>query len=113
MDISVYNPDESIIDIKLDLPAIKLEINRVQAECRRRGLTQTTKWLAEINFAIRTTPLPASVDTLPHHELSPGSELDTYNLAKSYFDLKEYDRAAYFTRDIASPLCLFLHLYSR
>jgi len=113
MDISVYNPDESIIDIKLDLPAIKLEINRVQAECRRRGLTQTTKWLAEINFAIRTTPLPASVDTLPHHELSPGPELDTYNLAKSYFDLKEYDRAAYFTRDIASPLCLFLHLYSR
>ena len=30
----------------------------------------------------------------------PGPDLDTFNLAKSYFDLKEYDRAAFFTKSL-------------
>ena len=34
-------------------------------------------------------------------------------MAKSYFDLKEYDRAAFFARGLSSPLGRFLHLYSR
>ena len=46
-------------------------------------------------------------------EYLAGVELDTYNLAKSYFDLKEYDRAAFFTKNSSSSLCQFLHLYSR
>lgn len=40
-------------------------------------------------------------------------EEDTYVLAKTYFDLKEYDRAAYFTVDCITPKVRFLHLYSR
>ena len=102
---------DDIPEINLDLVAMKAEISRVQTECCKRGLNQSTKWLAEINFAMKTTPLPA--DQVPAPELSPGPDLDTYSLAKSYFDLKEYDRAAYFTRDKNSPLCKFLHLYSR
>ena len=110
MDVSMLNLDEAP-EIQLDLVAMKTEICRVQAECCRRGLNQTSKWLAEINFAMRTTSLPP--DQVPGPELGPGPDLDTYNLAKSYFDLKEYDRAAYFTRDMSSPLCQFLHIYSR
>ena len=110
MDVSMLNLDD-VPEISLDLGDMKAEISRVQTECCRRGLNQTTKWLAEINFAMKTTPLPA--DQVPAEELSPGPDLDTYNLAKSYFDLKEYDRAAYFTRNKNSPLCKFLHLYSR
>jgi len=111
MDTSVYNNDDSLIEeIKLDLPSIKTEICRVQSECCRRGLLQTSKWLAEISYSIRTVT-SGYVET--QSELPSGSDLDTYNLAKSYFDLKEYDRAAYFTKDMTSPLCLFLHLYSR
>lgn len=38
---------------------------------------------------------------------------DIYILAKTYFDLKEYDRAAFFTMDCVNPKIRFLHLYSR
>ena len=111
MELSDYNPDESMLEIDLDLATIKSEITRVQGECSRRGLLHTTKWLTEINFAIKSvTPAETAADK---SELPSGPELDTYNLAKSYFDLKEYDRAAYFTRDLSSPLCRFLHFYSR
>ena len=34
-------------------------------------------------------------------------------MAKSFFDLKEYDRAAHFTENCSSDVCVFLHLYSK
>lgn len=40
-------------------------------------------------------------------------DLDAYTLAKSYFDLKEYDRAAYFLRGCKSQKAYFLYMYSR
>ncbi|XP_064638455.1 cell division cycle protein 23 homolog [Lineus longissimus] len=40
-------------------------------------------------------------------------EYDRYTLAKSYFDLKEYDRGAYFLTDCKSSKGYFLHMYSR
>lgn len=47
-------------------------------------------------------------------ELTPiaDGELDDYDLAKQYFDVREYDRAAYFVRNAESPVPKFLHLYS-
>ena len=42
-----------------------------------------------------------------------GSEYDNYTLAKSYYDLKEYDRADYFAQNCSHPLVFFLHIYSR
>ena len=41
------------------------------------------------------------------NKCSKGVELDTYNLAKSYFDLKEYDRAAFFIKNSTSSLCQY------
>jgi len=102
---------ESIPEIILNLPDMKEELARVYDRCSRRGLVQSSKWLAEINHSLKTTQLPP--EKLPAPELSPGPDHDTYTLAKTYFDLKEYDRAAFFTRDLSSPLCRFLHLYSR
>lgn len=87
---------------------MKVELARVYSSYSRRGLAQTSKWLAEINHALVSTLLP--LDQLPAPQLSPGPDLDTYTLAKTYFDLKEYDRAAFFTRNLSSPLCQFLHL---
>ena len=40
-------------------------------------------------------------------------EADAYLMAKSYFDLSEYDRAAFFTKDCQNPKTVFLHFYSR
>ena len=34
-------------------------------------------------------------------------------MSKSFFDLKEYDRAAHFTEDCSSEICVFLHFYSK
>ena len=60
MDVSVVSggDPETEYEVTLDLALIKLEISSAQAECSRRGLSQTTKWLAEISFAIRETQRP-------------------------------------------------------
>jgi anaphase-promoting complex subunit 8 len=34
-------------------------------------------------------------------------------LASSFFDLKEYDRAAYFVQDCRNKKAYFLHMYGR
>ena len=41
------------------------------------------------------------------------TEYECYTLAKSYMDVEEYDRAAYFTRSCTSPKAYFIHIYSR
>lgn len=40
-------------------------------------------------------------------------DLDALTLAKSYFDLKEFDRAAYFLKGCSSQKAYFLCMYSR
>ncbi|CAB4059246.1 APC8 [Lepeophtheirus salmonis] len=40
-------------------------------------------------------------------------DYETYVMAKSYFDLKEYDRVSHFTKDSKSSKTRFLHYYSR
>ena len=40
-------------------------------------------------------------------------DLDALTLAKSYFDLKEYDRAAHFLKECCSKKAYFLYMYSR
>ena len=72
MDVSVISGEDTEYEVSLDLAAIKLEISGVQAECSRRGLSQTAKWLAEISFAIRETQLPPGPENLPQPELSQG-----------------------------------------
>ena len=34
-------------------------------------------------------------------------------MAKAYFDLKEYDRSAFFTKDAKSSRVIFMHFYSK
>ena len=40
-------------------------------------------------------------------------EFEVYMLAKGYFDLREYDRSAFFTKDCKNPINVFIHYYSR
>jgi anaphase-promoting complex subunit 8 len=40
-------------------------------------------------------------------------ESDAFLMAKSYFDLREFDRCAFFTKDCKSERAVFLHYYSR
>lgn len=81
-------------------------------ECRKRGLVQSAKWLAEINYSYKDDEFNAKTlgDKKPN-DISL-KDHDAYHLAMSYFEVREYDRAAYFTRDCNSPAPKFLHLYS-
>lgn len=98
-------------DLKLDLSSVKLDILRGIHQCSERGLFQSLKWLSELNFALEDVPVTPE-------ELRPpvedgGAEYSTFLLAKSYFNVKEYDRSAYFVRNCTTPKALFLHYYSQ
>ncbi|KAK0154937.1 Cell division cycle protein 23 [Merluccius polli] len=95
-----------------DLVQIKKQLISVISLCKERGLVHSVKWASELAFAL---------DPLPKDELPPPpvvteedvQDLDAFALAKSYFDLKEYDRAAYFLRGCHSQKAYFLYMYSR
>ncbi len=59
----------------------------------------------------KVTPVAAPPESEPWKG-RPEDE-DVFHMAKSYFDLKEYDRCAYFTERCNSPRVTFLHFYSR
>ncbi|XP_069697967.1 cell division cycle protein 23 homolog isoform X1 [Periplaneta americana] len=101
--------DESL---KFDVKEVKQDLQRAIIECSQRGLIHSTKWLSELNFALRDVKIDPS-DTFTQSILDNDDEAEHYLLAKSYFDLKEYDRCAYFTEFCQAPRTRFLHLYSR
>ncbi|XP_005992446.1 cell division cycle protein 23 homolog isoform X1 [Latimeria chalumnae] len=96
----------------LDLKEVKKQLLAVISLCSERGLMHNVKWASELAFAL---------DPLPKNELPPpppfteedAQDLDAYTLAKSYFDLKEYDRAAYFLQSCKSQKAYFLYMYAR
>uniref|UniRef100_A0A8B9ZS17 Cyclosome subunit 8 n=1 Tax=Anas zonorhyncha TaxID=75864 RepID=A0A8B9ZS17_9AVES len=79
-----------------DLREIKKQLLSVAERSRERGLQHSG---------------PGSF--FPSLLQEDARDLDAYTLAKSYFDLKEYDRAAYFLRGCKSQKAYFLYMYSR
>lgn len=105
------------------LTDIKDEIQVSLIECSKRGLVHCAKWLAELKSGLDPQKLVEELNTAsgsnrkaPLHEAFTSGvadgERDDYELAKSYFDLREYDRSAYFIRNAESPVPRFLHLYA-
>ncbi|KAK3921067.1 Cell division cycle protein 23-like protein [Frankliniella fusca] len=104
----------SDITFKFDLKQIKTEIQSAIIECSHRGLLHSTKWLAEMNIALKDVDINPAETTSPQSTCSlQGEDADLYTLAKTYFDLKELDRCAFYTEKSTSPKTRFLHLYSR
>ncbi|XP_047471671.1 cell division cycle protein 23 homolog [Penaeus chinensis] len=95
------------------LRALKKDVMVAREQCYLRGLLQTTKWLSELLYCVRDVKLEEAIPSSYSYYDQLGDELDHYHLAKSYFDLKEYDRCAYFTEDCTTDLGKFLHLYSQ
>lgn len=96
-------------ELKFDLKQVKKDLIQGISECSQRGLFHSVKWLSEMNFAISHVKLPP--EDYPHFTVSYNDE--TYLMAKSYFDLKEYDRCAYFTENCTDNKNRFLNLYSK
>lgn len=97
-------------DIQIDLDQIRIDILHGIRECADRGLAQTAKWLAELNFALKDHKIKHNSD---YDDGIAEQERESYILAKTYFDCEEYDRAAHFLENCTSPKCVFLHKYSQ
>lgn len=102
---------ETTSEFKMDLKTVKQDLLRGIHECSQRGLNQSAKWLAELNFSVADVELPP--ENYSSIVFGCEDETDVYLIAKSYFDLKEYDRCCYFTKDCVKPKGQFLHYYSR
>lgn len=103
------------------LKDIKDELEISLIECTKRGLLHCAKWLAEIKSGLDPDKLKeeqanSSSSKPPIQEVFlsniADNERDDYQLAKCYFDIREYDRSAYFIRNAESPVPRFLHLYA-
>lgn len=90
-------------------------------ECNVRGLMNSAKWLAELNFGLDAKRMHAQSQVAeakanpiqyPPVQGISSSEYDAYHLAKSYYDCREYDRAAFFTQNCESKVPQFMHLYA-
>jgi len=98
-----------------NLSDIKLDAVKANRECSQRGLSQSAKWAAEIMYALDHVSV-SKTDLLKFSSESSENEVveyDRYTLAKSYFDLQEYDRAAHFSKSCTSSKAYFIHIYSR
>lgn len=116
----------------MNLNEVRHDIHVGLIECNKRGLIYSAKWLAELKHGLdsSTSNFTSTVTTASKSTITPvddtyiaksfdiytkgvaESERDDYDLAKTYFDVREYDRAAYFTRKCESPVPAFLHLYA-
>jgi len=95
-----------LLSLDLDLEVLKSEVLVKAVDCQSRGLTQSFKFLSELAYSIKDTKYQFA---LP---VDFNNENEVYLMAKAYFDLKEYDRCAFFTRQAKSSKALFLHFYS-
>ena len=97
-----------IFNIKLS--EVKQDLITGTIECNKRGLIQSAKWLTELNHGLKNIDTKINLATLSSLGIAD-DEYDDYCLAKSYYDCREYDRAAYFIRSSTSPVPKFLNYY--
>ena len=82
-------------------------------DLRDRGLYSAAQWAAEQLVGISLEPLP---DSQPSTSGQPARSAEDdhplFLLAKSYFDMKEYRRAASFLQSLQGAKARFLRNYS-
>ena len=73
-----------------------------------------------LDHIFRNVNVGSSISKMSLHIMAQNSKIsndvednELYDMAKSYFDLKEYDRCAFFTKSSKSPKTVFLHYYSK
>uniref|UniRef100_A0ABI7Z3V5 Cdc23 domain-containing protein n=1 Tax=Felis catus TaxID=9685 RepID=A0ABI7Z3V5_FELCA len=95
-----------------NLREIKKQLLLIAGLTRERGLLHSSKWSAELAFSLPALPL-AELQPPPPITEEDAQDMDAYTLAKAYFDVKEYDRAAHFLHGCNSKKAYFLYMYSR
>lgn len=100
-------------DVQIDLNQVRIDIRHGIRECTDRGLIQTAKWLAELNYALKDHKVAHEEPPESYDDGIAVEDKEAYTLAKTYFDCQEYDRAAHFLENCTSPKCVFLLRYSQ
>ncbi|OWK11907.1 CDC23 [Cervus elaphus hippelaphus] len=95
-----------------NLREIKKQLLLIAGLTRERGLLHSSKWSAELAFSLPALLLSELQPPPPITE-EDAQDMDAYTLAKAYFDVKEYDRAAHFLHGCNSKKAYFLYMYSR
>ncbi|XP_071948215.1 anaphase-promoting complex subunit 8-like [Antedon mediterranea] len=96
----------------INLPQIKRELLTSIHQCSQRSLQQSVKWCAELCHSlagVKPSAAPKPNDDTEDFLL----EFDKYTLGKSYLDVKEYDRAAFFVKDCTSHKAYFIYAYAK
>lgn len=92
------------------MPDVKRDLLTATRQCREIGLLQSAKWCAELSYSLgNVKPSPSRLEEDPQDFLE---DFDKFTLAKSFFDLREYERAAFFVEDCQSSKAFFLHMYA-
>ena len=102
----------------MDTELIRRDLVHTYLQSSARGLKQTAKWAAELLLS-----LPAlaelslnvgnrTLDDSGFMQTGPGIDAD-YFMAKSCYDLLEFDRAAFYSSKAVTKECRFLHYYCR
>nr|CAI5862581.1 unnamed protein product [Callosobruchus analis] len=99
------------MNVEIDFRTVKRDLLKGIHECSQRGLYHAVRWLSEINYALKHVPVPR--EETPEFEDNTDNELEEFLLAKSFLDLKEYDRCAHFVKDCSKPKPRFIYFYSR
>lgn len=100
-------------DVQIDINQVRIDIIQSIRECNDRGLAQTAKWLAELNFALKDHKISYEEPPAVYDDGILTEDRDAYIMSKAYFDSQEYDRAAHFLENCKSPKCVFLLRYSQ
>ncbi|XP_041370912.1 cell division cycle protein 23 homolog [Gigantopelta aegis] len=100
-------------DFKMfDLARMKTDLIRIYRECTQRRLLQGAKWASEMFSCLDVEiDVPALLQVSESQDF--WCEFDKYCLATSYFDLKEYSRAANVVESCSSRKAYFIHVYAR
>eukprot|EP00794_Sanderia_malayensis_P005505 gene5505-6190_t len=79
-------------------------------ECNSRGLIHSASWAAELSCSLP----PLDEPIMPEENIDDEFKKDfyAYSLAKTYFDMREYERAAHHLQGCKSHKAYFLYLYS-
>ncbi|KAJ2557990.1 anaphase-promoting complex component apc8 [Coemansia sp. RSA 1933] len=104
--------------------SLRAQLRRAVEDCSSRGLFFAAKWAAEqlcsvaedmqLGGSTLATPTPKNrAEQREESNQLDESERDQTAFAKSLFDLRELDRAAYSLRNCVGPRAVFLRLYAR
>lgn len=94
-----------------DLGKVSSDLRRMMTQSSKRGLKHSVTWSSELYMSLSDLEETES-EIMEDDDVMDKKEFAKYSLAKSYFDLQEYDRAAYFTQSCQSQVAKFLHYYS-